>query len=242
MVIRDGTGGPEILLLLRSRKAGFFPSAWVFPGGRVDPADEHVPKKGAIEGLDASQEAFAVAAIRECFEETGVWLGQGHPGDALRSELNARTATLLDEPGLVADLDCLRLWSWWVTPEVEPRRYDTGFFLAVVDRGLVAMHDREEIVDSAWRSVREALEAVEAGELMVAPPTYRTLHELAPYDTVEQAFEAARHRRVRPICPRLEQDGDEWVIVLPGDPSYPHPEPVTGPTRITFRQGRWWQS
>jgi hypothetical protein len=48
-------------------------------------------------------------------------------------------------------------------------------------------------------------------------------------------------RRLAPICPRLDQNEDgSWQIVLPGDPSYPSADPVEGPTRIAFEQGRWW--
>ena len=32
----------KILLMRRSKKTSFFPSAWVFPGGRVDEADKQV--------------------------------------------------------------------------------------------------------------------------------------------------------------------------------------------------------
>ena len=37
IVLRPGLAEPELLMLRRSRKAGFFPNAWVFPGGRVMP-------------------------------------------------------------------------------------------------------------------------------------------------------------------------------------------------------------
>ena len=62
LVCRQSSGGPEILMVKRSRKAGFFPSAWVFPGGRVDAADSSFPCHGQI--ADLEDPAFAVAAIR----------------------------------------------------------------------------------------------------------------------------------------------------------------------------------
>jgi 8-oxo-dGTP pyrophosphatase MutT (NUDIX family) len=78
VLMRDSVAGPEVLLLRRLRSAGFVPGAWVFPGGRVDPADSapslvellgHLPR-----GPDAS---FWLAAVREVFEETGVLLARG---------------------------------------------------------------------------------------------------------------------------------------------------------------------
>ena len=43
MIFRQAPSGPEVLLLQRSRQVGFFPSAWVFPGGRVDDTDSLFP-------------------------------------------------------------------------------------------------------------------------------------------------------------------------------------------------------
>ena len=39
VLMREGGGGPEVLLLRRNRATGFVPGAYVFPGGRVDAAD-----------------------------------------------------------------------------------------------------------------------------------------------------------------------------------------------------------
>ena len=95
----------------RSRQVGFFPSTWVFPGGRVDAADSQVSFMGQIEGL--AESAFAVAGVRECYEEAGIWLGEGVPSPDLRDALNAREATLLDAPELTPNLSRLSWWSWW---------------------------------------------------------------------------------------------------------------------------------
>lgn len=53
----------EVLLLQRSHEASFFPGAWVFPGGAVDPADG--------EGADG----YRACARRELLEEAGIELG-----------------------------------------------------------------------------------------------------------------------------------------------------------------------
>lgn len=68
ILLRDSPRGPEVWLHERSRSVGFMPSAWVFPGGRVDPADEddlpspdpRVPR------------SFWTAAVRELAEEANV--------------------------------------------------------------------------------------------------------------------------------------------------------------------------
>jgi len=56
----ESAGGPEILMVQRGRGAAFMADAWVFPGGRVDPADGE------------GDEAFARAAARELLEEAGL--------------------------------------------------------------------------------------------------------------------------------------------------------------------------
>ncbi|MDX1494468.1 MAG: NUDIX domain-containing protein, partial [Longimicrobiales bacterium] len=43
VLLRDGKEGMEVLLMRRSRRAGFVPGAYVFPGGRVDSADASPP-------------------------------------------------------------------------------------------------------------------------------------------------------------------------------------------------------
>ncbi|HEY8849567.1 MAG TPA: NUDIX hydrolase [Thermoanaerobaculia bacterium] len=62
LVLRDDPF--EVLMIQRHEKSSFVPSAWVFPGGAVDPVD------GAPGTLDAARNA----AIREVFEETAIRL------------------------------------------------------------------------------------------------------------------------------------------------------------------------
>ena len=82
IVLRVISGRLEVFMIQRNRKTGFMPNAWVFPGGRVDPedADSSLPSQGgagACSQMGLSREEgqpFLVAAIRETFEETGIWL------------------------------------------------------------------------------------------------------------------------------------------------------------------------
>lgn len=244
IVLRPGPGGPEVLLLQRSRESGFFPHAWVFPGGRVDAADHAAQTRGSVTGLPRGAEAFAVAAVRECFEEAGVWLGDGTPPPDLRDRLNRRTATLADAPTLVADLDRLEQWAWWITPAVEPKRYDTRFFLTAVTREEVAhaAPDSRETVGARWL---RPLDALAAQDVFLAPPTFRTLEELAELGmrwdgALDRMQAAAAVRVVVPIQPKLEKDARGAItIVLPGDPAHPSETPAPGPKRIAWRGARW---
>lgn len=242
VLTRETPDGLVVFLLRRAGTVGFFPHAWVFPGGRVEAADGAVPIFGQIPGLDPDDRPFAVAALRECLEECGVWLGGGAPHPSLRARLNAREATLLDAPELVADVSRLKYWAWWITPEEEPKRYNTRFFVAMVQDEEVshAAHDDLETVSSVWIRPADALAAAEQGDFFLAPPTFLTLVELAALADAAALEAAAQTRDVRPILPRL--DLSEGVsVVLPGDPSYPSEAPAAAPAHRLISTGGSWR-
>jgi 8-oxo-dGTP pyrophosphatase MutT (NUDIX family) len=244
VVLRPSDSGPEVLLLQRSQKSGFFPSAWVFPGGGVDDVDRSLLTRGAVVGLPMSATCFAVAAVRECLEEAGVWLGEGVVPPDLRDRLNAGTATMTDAPGLVPDLDRLEQWAHWVTPVGRPRRFDTRFFVAVVSPEDVAhaAHDSRETVDSQWLRPRDALAAE---GVFLAPPTFRTLEELAAVidevgGDLPDLMSRARGRLVTAIEPRAARGEDGGaVLTLPGHSTFPSDTPAPGPKRIVWRGSGW---
>jgi 8-oxo-dGTP pyrophosphatase MutT (NUDIX family) len=152
----------EVLLLERVLKSDFAGGAFVFPGGKVDPADGQLPRErwrgpdpvvdAEALGLDDPTEALATraAAVRETFEEAGVLLAVRADGEPVSAEdlatpsfVAARQALVergpvedfhawLVEEDLVLELGALGFWSWWVTPEGSHRRYDTRFFVATV--------------------------------------------------------------------------------------------------------------
>jgi 8-oxo-dGTP pyrophosphatase MutT (NUDIX family) len=65
VLLRDGETGLEVLLARRSSKLAFHGGAWVFPGGRIDPADYG-------DAPDDLLRAARNAAVREAKEEAGV--------------------------------------------------------------------------------------------------------------------------------------------------------------------------
>ncbi|MGH7481995.1 MAG: NUDIX hydrolase, partial [Longimicrobiales bacterium] len=229
-LVRGGAAGLEVLLLRRRRSSGFVPGAWVFPGGRVDAADAQAALHQRADGLgERPAPEFWLAAVREVFEETGVLLGRGSddrpfPGacqdaalEAWRTKLMEDRATLLDmlaALGARADLRRVAHLAHWVTPVVEPRRYDTQFFLAATPAGCEAAADPREMSDMLWLTPVDALDRFVAGELPMVFPTLDTLERLAAHATVEAALDAARRRRPRRILPRLVRTTDGVEIVV----------------------------
>ena len=67
LLVRDTSSGPETVLMRRNLGLSFAEGAWVFPGGRIDPADYHEP--------DDHMGAAVRAAVRETHEEAGLRVG-----------------------------------------------------------------------------------------------------------------------------------------------------------------------
>ncbi|MBM4393366.1 MAG: NUDIX domain-containing protein [Deltaproteobacteria bacterium] len=214
ILLRQGEAGPEAWLMERSRTVGFMASAWVFPGGRVDDADRHAPWAGDPGGIEV---AFWTAAARELREEAAI--------DLCRDG--------------ILPLGTMRPWAHWITPEVEPRRYDTWFFVSRLPAGQEPVIDQQEAVAGAWFSPSEALARSARGELPLSPPTVRTLMELELYPSVDEIMAASRH--TPPICPQfLQDDSGTLYVLLPGDPEHPSTDRVDPPHRYLFAAGRWW--
>ena len=220
VLLRDGAAGPEVLLMRRHRQSGFVPGAWVFPGGRVDPADGDPGLVDRCRGLPAEATPgtpFWMAAIREAFEETGVLLartGEAWVADASSDErVEAVRRSLMDDDATLTDvvdrldvtLDARPLVhaAHWVTPVVEARRYDTHFFVAVVPDGRDARPDPREMVEAAWLEPAAALERFEAGALPMVFPTVKTLESLLGHGSADAVLDTFRDRPVERVLPRL---------------------------------------
>jgi 8-oxo-dGTP pyrophosphatase MutT (NUDIX family) len=233
VLMRAGRAGLEVLLLRRVRNAGFVPGAYVFPGGRVDADDAAPALVARLAGLDAevarrrlglgredvpTAQAYVIAALREAFEETGLLVGRrsdGSPvppaaGDAAVDRARARLladedafAGVLDELGARLDGASVQYIAHWITPIVEPRRYDTRFFAAAIEgEAPVAIH-AAEMTDGFWISPAAALERSRAGTLPMVFPTLRTLEALADFDSPDAALRSFAERDIPAILPRL---------------------------------------
>jgi len=176
------------------------------------------------------------AAVRETFEESGVLLAGAGPDDVVadttgddweadRAALvdhSLSFAAMLDRRGLVLRADLLRPWAHWITPEVEPKRFDTRFFVAALPTGQRTRDVGGEADRVAWVRPADALAAADSGEMGMLPPTAFTLSELATYDDVAAVLAAGTARDVKPVLPKIVlTDDDEARLLLPHDEDYP---------------------
>jgi len=224
MLLRDGADGLEVFVLKRTNAAVFASGMYVFPGGKVDAADGE------------GDEAYRVAAIRECYEEAGVLLAvdadgemvhDGHPALAHREAVYDGTVdmrALAAEHGLRLATDSLPWMSHWITPKGETaRRFDTRFFMAAHPSGQTSHHDDNETVASMWVRPAAALARHDARELRLMPPTIANLRFLVPHATVADAMRAARGVGTPPcILPkvRVDETGRVTAFAMPDDPDY----------------------
>ncbi len=237
VLLRQARSKVEVYLLRRHSQMVFAPGMYVFPGGSVDGRDLDTGIAWAGRSADGFGTAFGCApetarglvcaAARETFEESGVLLAgptssllvpdtEGESWESDRAALVDRDlsfGSFLRRRSLVLRADLLAPWAHWVTPEFEPRRYDTRFFVAVLPGGQTARDVSGEADRVAWQSPAEALAAADAARIEMLPPTYVTLRELADYRTVEEVMAAAERRTISANLPsvRLADGGSELV-------------------------------
>ena len=200
----DGAPVLELLMLRRAEREGDQRSGVaVFPGGVLDPRDHQAhglvhgaddPAMSLRLGLPAGGLDYAIAAVRETFEEVGLLLAFGHDGQRVtparaaalapwRDRLQANAASMLDlcqAESLTLDLGGLHYFSHWLTPPGTPKRFDTRFFMAQAPAGQVAQADLGEAVELMWLTPQAALDP--ARGLKLLPVTQCTLMVLASCD------------------------------------------------------------
>ncbi|MEU6124223.1 NUDIX hydrolase [Streptomyces sp. NPDC047123] len=234
-------GAPEVHMLRRRASMAFAGGAYAYPGGGVDPRDDdHLvrwagPTRASWAdrlGVNGEAEAQAVvcAAVRETYEEAGVLLAGPTPetvvGDttgadweADREALVARDlsfAQFLDRRGLHLRSDLLAAWARWITPEFEPRRYDTFFFVAALPEGQRTRNASTEADRTVWIRPADAAARYDAGELLMMPPTIATLRALSGHASPRAALDAAPSQDLTPVLAQARMADGELVLSWPG--------------------------
>lgn len=168
----------------------------------------------------ASASALLAAALRELFEEAGILLARTRTGTAVDLPSNearlGRTAMARGELSFAeflkgrdwfADAEALTLFSHWITPPSEPRRFNTHFFFALAPHGQVSDADAVEMHEGLWINPRDALARYEAGSLRLVYPTIKHLERLAPFERLDALHTFARRKPVLTILPETTAEG-----------------------------------
>ena len=235
VLLRDAPERPITYLMRRAPSMAFAAGMHVFPGGRVDDADlaARIEFTGAPiqpDRMTADPDlarGIVVGAVREVFEETGVLLPVDSSGrlpsvdtswESDRAAVNDSSAQfpeVLARRGLALDPDLLPLWSHWITPEVEERRYDVRFFVARVPEGQLVRDVSGEADRCIWVDPAHALSEYAEGRMAMLPPTVSTLSDLVSLPDTTDLAGRAGGRKVRPLLPRTRMvDGEVvWEVV-----------------------------
>ena len=172
LIIVDRKGAnPKVLMGRRHMAHRFMPGVFVFPGGRIEAGDRSMPVAGALhpraeQTLMARvtrpsaqrSRALALAAIRETYEETGIFLGTRDYGPPEHAP--AGTWSAFRERGILPVLEELQVVARAITPPRQVKRFDTRFF--AVDRGVIAdsvdgaVGPESELVETAWVTLSQA--------------------------------------------------------------------------------------
>jgi 8-oxo-dGTP pyrophosphatase MutT (NUDIX family) len=277
ILIRQVCEELQVYLLKRNTKSRFMAGNYVFPGGTLDLEDRNTDfwkshididleilcrqLGGTLSGEEAL--SYGIAAIREIFEEAGVFLAYGKKLNKpdieklctirMNRGLSEGWLQELAADGWVLELSKLGRWSHWITPELMPRRYDTRFFTAIMPRDRECAPDLVEATHGIWISPEKGLTGNYKGEIPLSPPTLVTLHELLDFTSLK-ALNKERKTRTwgNALLPRLITSDQGKLIVEPWDPMFnreidinfralkkvilPPGEPFS---RLWFHEGLW---
>jgi 8-oxo-dGTP pyrophosphatase MutT (NUDIX family) len=161
---------PKVLLGRRHERHRFLPGKFVFPGGRIEPADRLMAASAALNEhyvaklmqrvkrpSVAKAAAFALAAVRETYEETGLMLGVPAAGAMTVPPGHWQPFAAA---GIMPDLSKIHFIARAITPPKRPLRFDSRFFTA--DVSAIAQRDEgfvgpdKELVELVWLPITEA--------------------------------------------------------------------------------------
>lgn len=213
--------------VLRRATTMVFGGVYAFPGGGVDRGDrpetikQDWPERLGVPGAEAK--AIVGAAARELFEEAGVLLagptqvddglvgdvsGADWEADRLAVQRRELTMTeLLAKRGLRLRDDLLLPWARWITPEFEPKRFDTWFFVAVLPPAQTARDVSGEADRTSWIS------PADGNGLAMLPPTRVMLNDLCSYQSISEVWRAERDAAAA-VMPRVELTADGGNLVI----------------------------
>jgi 8-oxo-dGTP pyrophosphatase MutT (NUDIX family) len=170
MLIDRAGPQPKVLLGRRHDAHKFMPGKFVFPGGRIEALDRAMTaetelhpdtqEKLLVRVPDPSAElarGFALAAVREMAEETGLLLGNKRdtaptvPGDIWTEFAKAQVHP---------DLAHIHFIARAITPPKRPKRFDTRFFTAdataIAHRIEGIISPDAELVELVWIPIEQA--------------------------------------------------------------------------------------
>jgi len=247
----------EVLMIKRSENLRSFPGAHVFPGGVLEKSDidsnrwrtllnintsDAFGKSMITSNCEHSHEpidelSFRIAAIRELFEETNLLLSNSkiemnilRTWRALVQKDHNKFFEMFQTLGMLPNPFQLIPFAHWVTPITERYRYNTLFYLAILNEKFQVdfsfdriMQDHTETISFHWWSPKRTLQEFEEGKVQLLPPTWTVLKKLAQFESLGELEKSSKDKNfmvsIPIILPRIliasEQDSKDYQHLLP---------------------------
>lgn len=261
----------DVLMLKRSPKTSLKPNHLVFPGGMTERMDEsqlwikYFEKFGinpklltdltAVHGNRpgifrkscsnsvAKEITLRISAIRETFEEVGLFLCRDKNNLNNKKEYGAfsedfdrehwqrevhndpgKFLQLCEQLKVVPDLWSLYEWSVWLTPASDKKRFEAAFYLVAMNDKPNLICEKDEVTEVMWKNPMEYIESYRNDEVWMQPPQIYELSRLAGVSEIENVQKFASERNFKGstlFLPVKHKCKNGLVGVLPGDDEYP---------------------
>ncbi len=219
-------GGPIEVLMVRRNAKATFAASYVFPGGVVDLSDGDDAWLSHVDGADSlsrAERASRIAACRETFEETSIFLTVECVGGVVELDRAKPTRSFFQTVralGVRLNLAALQPFAHWITPASVPKRFDTRFYLVEAPPGQAGAFDGNEVDDLIWKSPLDCVDEALAGRRLLYFPTLVNLERLSESPDVPSAKAAARLRDPFTVIPVLHTGPRGAVFVIPRAAGY----------------------
>lgn len=161
-------------------------------------------------------------------------------GDELGAARRAAVREAWEEAGVRVEPERLRPFAHWTTPLGLPKRFATWYFVACAPRAPIHV-DGVETHAGAWMTAGAALDRQARGELLLPPPTFVTLTQLAAAADRRAAVASLCAGPLPRFFPRPRRVGDGWCSLYEGDAGYEAEDPDRPGARhrLWIRAGGW---
>ena len=252
LLVRDNPSGNNVEVLLIQRQHSMsFGGAYAFPGGKIA-TEDYSPNFFSLSngpndqvaslllGLPKDGLSYFIGCIRECFEETGVFLASKTIDSPFKFikyldipkfrtyqwQLNIEDITLETiclRENIVLATNQLTYVSHWITPKTEKIRYTTRFFLAPMPPDQEEKHNNSETLRGLWIRPEEALYEHEHGKFNMFMPTIVNLQKICGFKSTEQLMNTKSRQQaegIKSIEPKVLFKNGKRTVFLPNQPGY----------------------
>ena len=141
------------------------------------------------------------------------------PDDRLSAARRAAVREAREEAGVTVPVDGLVMLSRWTTPEFQPKRYQTWFFVAAIEDQQVQV-DGWETLNHSWMTPSQALDSQKRGEIYMMPPTFVSLERLTKYSSIEDVLAGLEKNTPEDFLPVVRTIEGGFCSLYHGDAAY----------------------